>query len=129
MRRPVLDRDRLAQLLFYGAVILIAYLVFLVFQPFLVPLGWAGVLAVSVQPLFRELASRIGRSRAAGVCVLIVLLLLVLPIWLLVDALVQEGAQAVWLAERGVIDPARAHDRYLELGAGARAVPRARSAL
>jgi len=95
MRRPVSDRERLGQLLFYGAVILIGYLVFLVVEPFLVPLGWAGVLAVSVQPLFRELAARIGRSRAAGVCVLIVLLLLVLPVWLLVDALVREGAQAV----------------------------------
>ena len=59
------------------------------------PLGWAGVLAISIQPLFRELATRIGRSRAAGVCVLIVVLLLVLPVWLLVDALVTEGAQAV----------------------------------
>lgn len=95
MRRPESDRDRLAQLLFYAAVILIGYLVFQVVEPFLVPLGWAGVLAVSAQPLFRELAARIGRSRAAGVCVLIVLLLLVLPVWLLVDALVSEGAQAV----------------------------------
>ena len=95
MRRPVSDRERLGQLLFYAAVILIGYLVFLVVEPFLVPLGWAGVLAVSAQPLFRELAARMGRSRAAGVCVLIVLLLLVLPVWLLVDALVREGAQAV----------------------------------
>jgi predicted PurR-regulated permease PerM len=95
MRRPVSDRDRLAQLLFYGAVILIGYLVFLVVEPFLVPLGWAGVLAVSVQPMFRALAVRIGRGRAAGLCVLVVFLLLVLPIWLLVDSLVSEGTQAV----------------------------------
>ena len=95
MRRPVSDRERLGQLLFYGTVILIGYLVFLVVQPFLVPLGWAGVLAVSIQPLFLQLASRLGRSRAAGLCVLIVLLLLVVPVWLLVGALVSEGAQAV----------------------------------
>ncbi len=102
MPLPPTDRDRLAQLLFYGAVILIGYLVFQVFQPFLVPLGWAGVLAVSVQPLFRELAHRIGRSRAAGVCVLVVLLLLVLPVWLLIEALIREGTQAV-SALQGVV--------------------------
>ena len=95
MRRADLDRERLGQLLFYGAVILIGYLVFLVVAPFLVPLGWAGVLAVSLQPLFLRLASRLGRPRAAGLCVLIVLLLLVVPVYVLVGALVSEGAQAV----------------------------------
>ncbi|MBK5298274.1 MAG: AI-2E family transporter [Vicinamibacteria bacterium] len=105
MRRPESDRDRLAPLLFYAAVILIGYLVFLVVEPFLVPLGWAGVLAVSVQPIFLKLASRVGRSRAAGVCVLIVILLLVLPVWLLVDALVREGAQAVSALQGAMSSP------------------------
>ena len=105
MRRPESDRDRLAQLLFYATVILIGYLVFLVVEPFLVPLGWAGVLAVSVQPIFLKLASRVGRSRAAGVCVLIVILLLVLPVWLLVDALVREGAQAVSALQGAMSSP------------------------
>jgi predicted PurR-regulated permease PerM len=95
MRYANPDRERLAQLLFYGAVILIGYLVFQVVQPFLVPLGWAGVLAVAVQPLFGRLAPRVGRSRAAGLCVALVLVALVLPVWLLVDALIREGAQAV----------------------------------
>ncbi len=102
MRRPVSDRERLGQLLFYAAVILIGYLAFLVVQPFLVPLGWAGVLSVAIQPVFRELATRIGRPRAAAVCVLIVLLLLVLPVWLLVDALISEGAQAVTALQAAV---------------------------
>jgi predicted PurR-regulated permease PerM len=95
MRHANPDRERLAQLLFYGAVILIGYLVFQVVQPFLVPLGWAGVLAVSVQPLFARLTPRVGRARAAGLCVALVLVALVLPVWVLVDALIREGAQAV----------------------------------
>jgi predicted PurR-regulated permease PerM len=113
MRRPVSDRERLGQLLFYAAVILIGYLVFLIVQPFLVPLGWAGVLAISIQPLFLELQTRIGRSRAAGVCVLIVVLLLVLPVWLLVDALVSEGSQAV-AALQGAVS-ARPPERMVAL--------------
>lgn len=95
MRHAQPDRERLAQLLFYGAVILIGYLVFQVVEPFLVPLGWAGVLAVSVQPLFARLAPRVGRGRASGLCVALVLVALVLPVWVLVDALIREGAQAV----------------------------------
>ena len=92
---PTPERDRVAQLLFYGAVILIGYLVFQIVQPFLVPLGWAGVLAVSLQPVFRRIAPRIGRSWAAGLCVAVVFVLLILPVWLLIQSLVSEGAQAV----------------------------------
>ena len=96
------DRERLAHLLFYGAVILVGYLVFQIVEPFLVPLGWAGVMAVSIQPLFRRLAERIGRSKAAALSVAIVFVLLVLPVWLLVDALIREGAQAVEAVQSAV---------------------------
>jgi predicted PurR-regulated permease PerM len=94
MKTRVQERERMAQLIFYGGVILIGYLVFLIVAPFLVPLGWAGVLAVSVQPVFRELAPRLGRGRAAGLSVALVLLMIVLPVWLIVQALVGEAAQA-----------------------------------
>jgi predicted PurR-regulated permease PerM len=105
MAQRVRDRERMAQLIFYGGVILIGYLVFLIVSPFMVPLGWAGVLAVSVQPVFRELAPRIGRSRAAGLSVALVLLLLVLPVWLIVQALVSEGAQAVTALQGALASP------------------------
>lgn len=89
------DRERLGHLLFYGAVVLIGYLAFLIVEPFLVPLGWAGVMAVSAQPVYRRLVPLLGRSNAAGAVVLIAVLLIVLPVWLLVHVLVQEGSQAV----------------------------------
>lgn len=95
----------MAQLIFYGGVILIGYLVFLIIAPFLVPLGWAGVLAVSVQPVFRELEPRLGRSRAAGLSVTLVLLMIVLPVWLIVQALVGEGAQAVAALQNALSSP------------------------
>ncbi|HEX7086723.1 MAG TPA: AI-2E family transporter [Vicinamibacterales bacterium] len=89
------DRERLGHLVFYGAIILIGYLLFLIVRPFLVPLGWAGVLAISLQPVFREISPRIGRGWAAGACVVMALVLLVLPTWLVVQELVQQGAQGV----------------------------------
>jgi predicted PurR-regulated permease PerM len=105
MSERLRERDRVAQLIFYGGVILIVYLVFLIIEPFLVPLGWAGVLAVSVQPVFRELAPRIGRGRAAALCTALVLLLLVLPVWMIVQALVNEGAQAVTALQSALSSP------------------------
>ncbi|HEY8535476.1 MAG TPA: AI-2E family transporter [Vicinamibacterales bacterium] len=94
-RSQISDRERLGHLVFYGAIILIGYLVFQIVRPFLVPLGWAGVLAISLQPVFREIAPRIGRSWAAAACVVMALVLLVLPVWLVVEQLVQQGAQGV----------------------------------
>ena len=38
--------ERFGGLIFYGFILLLVYLVYRVFSPFLVPLGWAGVLAV-----------------------------------------------------------------------------------
>ena len=105
MKTRVQERERMAQLIFYGGVILIGYLVFLIVSPFLVPLGWAGVLAVSVQPVFRELETRIGRSRAAGVSVALVLLMIVLPVWLIVQAVIGEGAQAVAALQNALSSP------------------------
>lgn len=99
------EREQMGQLLFYGAVILVGYLLFLIIAPFLVPLGWAGVLAVSVQPVFRELAPRIGRARAAGLSVAMVFLLLVLPLWLIVQVIVSEGTLALKTLQAALAAP------------------------
>jgi predicted PurR-regulated permease PerM len=94
-RRGMSDRERIAQIIYYGAVLLVGWLSFLIFQPFLVPLGWGAVLAVCVYPLHSRLIPRVGRSRAALLSTLIVLVLIVVPIWLLIQVLVSEVAQAV----------------------------------
>jgi predicted PurR-regulated permease PerM len=88
------EKDRFAQLMYYVGVILVGYLAFQVVQPFLVPLGWAGVLAVCVYPIHQRGVKRLGRSRAAALTTVLVVIWLVVPIWLVVAALVNEGAQA-----------------------------------
>jgi len=90
----VTEKDRFAQLIYYVAVILVGYLAFQVVEPFLVPLGWAGVLAVCVYPIHSRGLARLGRSRAAALTTMLVLVLLVVPVWLVVSTLVTEGAQA-----------------------------------
>ena len=51
--------------MFYGIVILLVYLVYLVFAPFLVPLAWAAVLVVVSYPAYEWLARRWGPVTAA----------------------------------------------------------------
>ena len=38
--------DRLTTVLSYGALLLLGYVMFLIFEPFLVPLTWSAVLAI-----------------------------------------------------------------------------------
>lgn len=88
-------RERLSALLFYGAVILLGYLVYLVFAPFLIPLGWAAVLVVLFYPLHARLAKRIGETRAAALSTFGVTCVLILPTLGLAVLFVREAFEAV----------------------------------
>ena len=89
------ERERIGYVLYYAGVLLVGYLTFLVFSPFLVPLGWAAVLAVCGLPIYGQLTPRLGRSGGAVLTTILVLLLIVVPVWLIVAAIVREGGQAV----------------------------------
>ena len=91
---------------FYACLLLLAYLVYQIIQPFLVQLGWAVILAVCLDPLQERLQKKLGPTRSAVVLTLLTLVLLVLPLVFAVSALVNEGGQIVAnlqtrLAEQG----------------------------
>ncbi|MGB6200430.1 MAG: AI-2E family transporter [Candidatus Acidiferrales bacterium] len=88
-------RSRLDNVLFYGVVALLAYLVFRVFQPFLSPLGWAVVLVVVFYPIHKRLESRLGCTAAALVSTFAVTLILIVPVLALVALSVSEAAGIV----------------------------------
>lgn len=71
--------DRLATVLSYGALLLLGYIVFLIFEPFLVPLTWSAVLAIFFYPVHERLAQRMKPGWAALVSTLGVTLLLIVP--------------------------------------------------
>ncbi len=52
--------------LFHGIVVLLAYVVYIVFEPFLVALAWAVILAVVSHPLYLRLLLRRGRTGGAA---------------------------------------------------------------
>jgi predicted PurR-regulated permease PerM len=94
------ERAQLTTLLYYGAVLLLVYLVFRIFEPFLVPLGWAVVLAVCAYPLQEWLKRRWGRTSAAAASTLGVALVLVIPALVLLGGFVRQGLEAARAIEQ-----------------------------
>jgi predicted PurR-regulated permease PerM len=88
-------RSRLDNVLFYGVVALLAYLVFSIFEPFLAPLGWAGVMVVVFYPIHKRLERRMRPSSAALLSTFGVTLILILPVLALVALSVHEAAGVV----------------------------------
>jgi predicted PurR-regulated permease PerM len=72
----------------------LAYLVFRVFQPFLVPLGWAAVFGVIFYSLNKQFERKWGRTKSAITITLGVTLILIVPVLLLSAMFVREGISA-----------------------------------
>lgn len=88
-------REQVAGLLFFVLVFALAYAMFRIFVPFLVPLAWAAVLVVFFYPLQRRLQSRLGRpAGAALLSTFLVTVILIVPAFFLASAFVREGVQA-----------------------------------
>lgn len=88
-------QERLGAMLFYGIVIALAYFVYRIFEPFLVPLAWAVVLVVLANPVFERLARRWGRTRAALATTAGVTLVLIVPALWALYAFAQQGLIAL----------------------------------
>jgi len=89
----------LTSLVFYGAVLLIAYLAFQIVRPFLGEIGWAVVLAICLAPAQARLAKRFGAMRTAALLTLLVVFVLIVPALVAIGMLVSEGPQVVAYVE------------------------------
>ena len=67
------ESERLAHVVFYGTVLLLAWLMWRVVQPFLLEIGWAAVLAICLNPIRLRIEPRLGRTKTALALVLAVL--------------------------------------------------------
>ena len=107
--------DRLTTVLSYGALLLLGYLVFLIIEPFLVPLAWSAVLAIFFFPVFLLLCKRTSITKAALLSTLGVTLVLIVPVLMV---LLFAGREAVEITVRlrtqisngGVLLPANLAD-------------------
>jgi predicted PurR-regulated permease PerM len=93
--------DGLSAILFYGALFVLGWLVFLIFQPFLVPLGWASVLAVVFYGHYQRLARHWGPTRAAAAGTAGVTLILIVPALFLMLLFAREATQAIQTLRNG----------------------------
>ena len=89
------ERQRIADLLFYAAVLLLAYLAYRLLEPFLVPLCWAAVFAVCFYPLHARFERRWGPTLSAALSTALVTLTLIVPALLISTAFLREAADAV----------------------------------
>lgn len=90
-----LARQRSTTLLFYGCVLLLGYLLYQLFEPFLRPLAWAAIFAAFFHSQHKQLEQRFGRSTAASISTAAVALIIVVPFVLLVMAFIQEATQTL----------------------------------
>jgi predicted PurR-regulated permease PerM len=89
--RRDLARNTLAILCILGLIGLSLW----VLRPFLAATVWATMIVVATWPLFRSLEARLGNRRGPAVAIMSVamLLLLVLPLWLAVDTILEHSGQ------------------------------------
>jgi predicted PurR-regulated permease PerM len=85
--------DEVAQVLRWGGLAVLAWLVFLIIKPFFIPLGWAAVLAVVTYPVHAQLARRWRPGLAAAMTTVLTTVVLIVPaVWLTV-AFVRETVE------------------------------------
>ena len=105
--------DRLTTVLSYGVLLLLIYLVFRIYEPFLSALGWAAILVIFFYPMYDRLARRFSAKNAALCSTLAVTFLLIVPAILVTTLFVREavaisrgvqhslaGENVPWLAKK-----------------------------
>jgi predicted PurR-regulated permease PerM len=98
------ETDRLVRVVFYGTVLLVAWLMWRVVQPFAMEIGWALVLAICLNPIRNRLTPRLGATKAAFVITLAVLFLVILPLVFVGHTLYNEGATSVSYVQQKLDD-------------------------
>jgi predicted PurR-regulated permease PerM len=83
--------DRLTTVLSYGVLLLLIYLVFRIYEPFLAALGWAAILVIFFYPMHQRLARRLPPMRASVISTLAVIILLIAPAIIVTSLFVREA--------------------------------------
>src|SRR5437660_7554598 len=71
--------DRLTTVLSYGVLLLLIYLVFRIYEPFLSALGWAAILVIFFYPMHERLVRKFSATKAAVTSTVGVTILLIVP--------------------------------------------------
>src|SRR5688572_11925495 len=90
-----------------GVLVFIFGWCFRILSPFLTPVMWGMIIAVTAYPFFKTLSTRLrGRRKlAATLMTLFFISLLLLPAWLLADSLIDGVTQLKALYDSGIVIP------------------------
>ncbi len=88
-------RELFTELLFYAVLIGMAYLTMQIVRPFLAPLAWAAILAMSLRPIYLRFRVRLAKTNAALVTTLLAGLLIITPAVFLTAIIVQQTPAAL----------------------------------
>src|SRR5260370_33914926 len=92
-----MDRQRIVQLLFSAFLAFLAYALYFIVQPFLVPIAWAILLAFLFHPLMQEVDKRVKRrSLSALILTLTVGLVVIVPALFVLSLLANEAQALYW---------------------------------
>ena len=106
-------RERFTELLFYAVVLLVGYLAMLVVWPFLSPLAWAVILAMTLRPVYLRFCIRLPNGGAALATTLLAALLIIAPAAFLVAVVAQQVPVAVdYVQSFSGTTPAQALDAW-----------------
>src|SRR5260370_425317 len=97
--------DRLTTVLSYGALLLLGYLVFVIVEPFLIPLAWSAVLAIFSYPLHQRVARRMKPTPAALLSTLGVTVLLIVPALVVLLFTAREAIDATARVQSWLLNP------------------------
>jgi predicted PurR-regulated permease PerM len=109
--------DRLTTVLAYGALLLLGYVVYLILEPFLVPLAWSAVLAIFFYPLHEKIAKRMRPGQAALVSTLGVTVLLIVPALVVLAFTAREALDATAKLQSALLVHGQGPDQGLILRA------------
>ena len=112
-----LNTTRLFQLLL---IFLLLVWCFLIIQPFILLLIWAVILAVALYPLYNKMASRFAEGKrkwATALFALILALVLFIPMYYLVDAIVSSSSVLVEQIRQGTLEIPSVEIAYFDPGA------------
>ena len=102
---PTTTSERLTTVLSYGALLLLGYVVFLIFEPFLVPLTWSAVLAIFFYPVHERLTKRMRPNFAALLSTLGVTLLLIVPTLVVLSYTAKQAIDATARLQSVLLNP------------------------
>src|SRR5271170_5593197 len=100
--------SQLTTVLSYGAILLLGYFVFLIVEPFLVPLAWSAVLAIFFYPVHERVERRLRPNPAAAVSTLGVTLLLIVPAIIVLVFATRQAIVASAHIQSVLLDPDKA---------------------